>query len=61
MQIARLEEQLREIEQEFERQMRARGFDPLQHEHVALTTSLAKLYNDRELLRTTLESLKKTQ
>jgi hypothetical protein len=54
---SRLEERVRVVEQEFERAMRARGFDPAQDEHVALTSSLAKLYEERNDLRNRLASI----
>lgn len=54
----RLEERLREVERDFERQMRERGFDPAQAELVALPGPLAKLYAEREELRADLENLK---
>jgi len=43
--------QLRELDESFEREMRARGFDPSQAENVALTSGLARLYAAREQLR----------
>jgi hypothetical protein len=55
--LSRLKERLRQLEEEFERQMRARGFDPAQDEHLALTAPLAKLYNEREQLRAELQTL----
>jgi hypothetical protein len=55
--MSRLEERLRVVEEEFERAMRERGFDPAQHENVALTSSLAKLYEERNDLRTRLASI----
>ena len=57
LEISRLEERLRVIEEEFERGMRARGFDPAQDENLALTSSLAKLYRERDDLRTRLAAL----
>jgi hypothetical protein len=54
----RLEERLREVEEEFERQMRERGFEPDQAELVALPGPLAKLYVEREELRADLENLR---
>ena len=57
LKISRLEERLRAVEQEFERGMRARGFDPAQDENLALTSPLAKLYEEREELRTRLATL----
>ncbi|MDQ5846539.1 MAG: hypothetical protein M3539_14710 [Acidobacteriota bacterium] len=51
----KLEERLRAVEEEFEREMSARGFDPAQHDNIALTTPLAKLYAERERLRDELE------
>ena len=55
--IHRIRERLRAIEQQFEREMRARGFDPDQVDTVALTTPLAKLHNEREELITRLAVL----
>jgi hypothetical protein len=53
-----LEERLREVEDEFERKMRARGFEPEKAEVTALPGLLAKLYAEREELRANLEDLK---
>ena len=57
LEISRLEERLHVVEQEFEWGMRARGFDPTQDENLALTSSLAKLYEERNDLRTSLAEL----
>ena len=46
---------LRKIEERFEHEMRARGFDPAQADNVALPGPLAKLYTEREQLRAQLE------
>jgi hypothetical protein len=48
---------LRELDEAFAREMRARGFNPEQVENVALTSDLARLYAEREELRDELESL----
>jgi hypothetical protein len=48
-------EKLRAVEEEFEREMRARGFDPDQDDSLALTAPLAKLYAERERLRSEVE------
>lgn len=53
----RLEEKLREVDQQLRREMRARGFDPDQDDNLALTAPLAKLYAERQELRENLESL----
>lgn len=53
----RLEERLREVEENFERLMRERGFEPSQAELIALPGPLAKLYAEREELRADLETL----
>lgn len=53
----RLEEKLREVDQQLRSEMRARGFNPDQDENVALTAPLARLYSEREQLREELESL----
>jgi len=52
-----LEERLGEVEQQLRSEMLARGFDPAQAEHLALTTPLASLYVEREQLRDELDSL----
>ena len=52
---------LEELEKVFERQMRARGFDPAQAENVALTSELARLYAAREAVRDELEELAQTR
>jgi len=54
----RIEERLREVEENFEQQMRQRGFEPAQAELIALPGPLAKLYAEREELRADLEELK---
>jgi len=48
---------LLELDERFEREMRARGFDPAQAENVALTSELARLYAAREEVRAALEEL----
>ncbi len=53
----RLEEKLREVDQRLRSEMRARGFNPDQDDNLALTAPLAKLYTERENLRTELEAL----
>lgn len=53
-----LEGRLREVEETFERQLRARGFEAAQAELIALPGPLAKLYAEREELRADLEELK---
>ena len=53
-----LEEKLRSIEEIFVREMRQRGFEPDQAENVALPTSLARLYTQREALKTELGEIK---
>ena len=53
-----LEDQLRSVEEIFVREMRQRGFEPDQAENVALPTSLARLYTQREALKTELGEMK---
>ena len=53
-----LEENLRSVEERFLRLMRERGFEPDQAENVALPTSLAQLYTQREALQTELDEMK---
>ena len=50
-----LNRKLRELDAEFDREMRARGFDPAQAENVALPSHLAALYAEREKIRARLE------
>jgi len=50
-----LNKRLRELEAEFDREMRIRGFDPAQAENVALPTQLATLYAERERIRAQIE------
>ncbi len=53
-----LEDKLRSVEEIFMRKMRERGFEPNQAENVALPTSLARLYTQREALKTELNEMK---
>ena len=53
-----IEEKLRSVEEIFVREMRARGFEPDQAENVALPTSLARLYAEREALQAELDEMK---
>ncbi len=52
-----LNRRLRDLDAEFEREMRARGFDPAQAENVALPSHLATLYAEREQIKARLEEL----
>lgn len=56
-----LEERLRELDEQFRSEMRARGFDPAQDANLALTGPLAKLYMERETMREELEELTRSQ
>ena len=58
--IEQLELQLNQLTEKFEREMRARGFDPAQAENAALPTSLAQLYLERESLKEQLEEVRKS-
>ena len=49
--VSELKSRLRIVEEEFDREMRIRGFDPAQDDNVALPGPLAKLYTEREDLR----------
>ena len=55
--VDELHNRLRDLDTEFERQMRARGFDPAQAENIALPSHLAQLYAERERIRAQLEEL----
>ena len=57
VEISELQRSLQVVEAEFEREMRSRGFDPAQHKNVALTSSLAKLYQERAELQARLAEL----
>jgi predicted nuclease with TOPRIM domain len=57
--IEALREKLGELEAEFEHEMRARGFDPAQAENVALPSQLAKLYAQREQIKTKIKELER--
>ncbi len=50
-----IEAKLRAVEERFDREMRARGFDPAQAENIALPSVLARLYAEREELREEME------
>jgi hypothetical protein len=50
-----LEKKLQNLEAEFDREMRARGFDPAQADNVALPSHLAALYAERESIKEELE------
>jgi hypothetical protein len=52
-----LNEKLRALDTEFDREMRARGFDPAQAENVALPSHLAALYAQREQVKAQLAEL----
>ena len=54
---AQLEARLREVDERLRSELRARGFDPAQDEHLALTGPLAKLYLERENLRDELATM----
>ena len=53
--LTEIEAKLRAVEERFDREMRARGFDPAQAENVALPSALARLYIEREELREEME------
>jgi hypothetical protein len=52
-----LNQKLRTLDAEFDREMRARGFDPAQLESVALPSHLAELYKQREQVKAELAEL----
>ncbi len=49
--------ELRDLDVEFDREMRARGFDPAQADNIALPSHLATLYAERETIKAKLEEL----
>jgi len=50
-----LRERLSALNIEFDREMRARGFDPAQAENVALPSHLAALHAEREKIKAQIE------
>jgi hypothetical protein len=56
--LEQLEQQLNQLTETFEREMRARGFDPAQAENAALPTSLAQLYLERESIIEQLDEIR---
>lgn len=55
--IKTIREKLRDLDAEFDREMRARGFDPGQAENVALPSHLAMLSAERERIKAELDEL----
>ena len=55
--VSNLREKLRLVTEQFEREMRDRGFDPQQAENVPLTQSLANLHLEQTNLRAKLAEL----
>jgi len=53
--INNLRDKLRDLDERFQREMLARGFDPLQADNTALPSALATLYIEREKIREQLE------
>jgi hypothetical protein len=56
-----LESQLKLLTEEFEKQMRARGFDPAQADNVALPSPLARLYGECQMIREELEEIQRDE
>lgn len=57
--LQQLELQLQLLNEKFEREMRARGFDPNQAENVALPAPLARLYIERQALLEQLDAIRR--
>jgi hypothetical protein len=57
--LQKLRIRIRELDAEFDREMRARGFDPAQAQNVALPSHLAALYAERETIKAQLEELER--
>lgn len=55
--ISRISERLKFVTEQFEREMRERGFDPQQAQNVPLTQSLANLHLEQTNLRSKLAEL----
>jgi len=58
--VLELEARLKSLSENFDREMRARGFDPAQAENVALPDALARLYMERQLLLEELNNIEAT-
>ena len=56
--LQQLELQLNVVIKNFEREMRARGFDPEQVDNVALPSSLATLFLEKQSLEDEIDKLK---
>jgi hypothetical protein len=56
--VLELEVRLKSINEDFDHEMRARGFDPAQAENVALPAALARLYMERQQLLEELNNLR---
>jgi hypothetical protein len=50
-----LNQKLRALDAQFDREMRTRGFDPAQADNVALPSHLAALYAERERIKAEIE------
>jgi hypothetical protein len=50
-----LQQKLRELDAEFDREVLARGFDPAQADNIALPSHLAMLYAEREQIKAQIE------
>ena len=57
IEIQELRAKLHNLDAEFDRAMRVRGFDPAQAENMALPSNLARLYAEREQIRAQLQDL----
>jgi hypothetical protein len=55
--VLELQARLKSLNENFNREMRARGFEPAQAENVALPAALARLYMERQLLLEELNNL----
>jgi len=55
--VLELQARLKSLNENFDREMRARGFEPAQAENVALPAALARLYMERQLLLEELNNL----
>jgi len=59
--IDELREKLHDLDLRFDREMRARGFDPAQAENVALPSRLAALYAERQRIKAEIEALERKE
>lgn len=59
--LQKLRDRLSDLDAEFDREMRTRGFDLDQSENLALPSHLAELYAERQQVKAQLEELERNR